>query len=67
MKIFYVTTLFLPFIDEYYDYLKEIREKGVLIYIGLFHDRFENALIEFLKLLSKYIILANLIGVFGRK
>ncbi len=50
MKNIYVTKPFLPPIDEYYESLKEIWENGVLTNVGPFHDRFENALAEFLEL-----------------
>ena len=50
MKNIYVTKPFLLPIDEYYESLKEVWENGMLTNVGPFHDRFENALAEFLEL-----------------
>ena len=50
MKKIFVTKPFLPSIDEYYDSLKEIWKNGILTNVGPFHEKFENALAEFLGL-----------------
>ena len=50
MKKTFVTKPFLPPLDEYYESLKEIWENGVLTNSGPFHEKFENALSNFLGL-----------------
>lgn len=50
MKKTFVTKPFLPPLDEYYESLKEIWKNGVLTNSGPFHEKFENALSNFLGL-----------------
>ena len=50
MKKTFVTKPFLPPLDEYYQSLKKIWENGVLTNAGPFHQKFENALADFLDL-----------------